>query len=79
MKKLIAILLVLALLTGVLTACRADVPSGEVTPLPESTEAPTEEPTEAPTEESTDAPTEAPAQEPAAETQPEAVSDDIAE
>jgi len=62
MKKLIAILLVLALLTGVLTACGADVPSGEVTPLPESTEAPTEEPTEAPTEEPTEAPTEAPAE-----------------
>ena len=43
MKKLIAILLVLTLLVGLLTACGSEVPSGQVDPVPTESPATTED------------------------------------
>ena len=91
-KKLIALLLVTAIMMCSFPAVYAeepvaDIPAEDVTPaaetapeevtVPVPTEEPAEEPTEAPTEEPTAEPTEEPAEEPAPEATPEPTPEPI--
>lgn len=65
MKKLLAMLLILALMLSLTPAAFADETPEEIAPIEEQVEEPTEEPVEEPAEEPTEEPVEEPAEDPA--------------